>query len=43
MQSIDQMIDGGQRIFFSRLGEVGIARGGGGAGMAEQVLDMAQT
>jgi len=42
MQGIEQMIDGGQGIFFSQVGQVSIASGCGGAGMTEQSLNMAQ-
>lgn len=42
MQAIDQVVDGGQTILFRDLGQVSIASGGGGTGMAEQALNMAQ-
>jgi hypothetical protein len=35
MQGIDQMVDGGQGIFFRHIGEMSIASRCGGAGMAE--------
>ncbi len=42
MQAIDQVVDGGQTILFRDLGQVSIASGGGGTGMTEQALNMAQ-
>jgi len=42
MQGIDQIVDGGQTILLRHLGQVSIASGCGGAGMAEQALNMAQ-
>ena len=42
MQTVQQAIDGGQGVGFSDLGQVGIAGRGGGAGMAEQILDVTQ-
>ncbi len=42
LQPVDQVIDDGGGIAFGNLAEVGITRGGGGTGMAEQSLDMAQ-
>ena len=43
MQSIDQTIDGGSGVTFGDVGQVGISCGGGGAGVAEQLLNMTQT
>ena len=37
------MIDGGQGVGFRNLSQVGIAGGRGRAGMAEKILNMAQT
>ncbi len=42
MQLIDQAVDTVCGIAFGDLGEACIACGGGGTGMAEQTLDMAQ-
>lgn len=42
MQAVDQLVDGGSGILFRDLGQVGIARGCGGTGVAEQALNMAQ-
>jgi hypothetical protein len=42
MKRVDQRIDGGQAVFFSEIGEVGIPRGGQGAGMPENGLDVAK-
>lgn len=42
MQLIDQTIDGGGSVLFGDVGEAGISCGGGGAGVAEQFLDMTQ-
>lgn len=42
MQAIEQVVDGGQAILLRDLGQVSIARGGGGTRMAEQALNMAQ-
>ena len=41
MQAIDQVVDGGQTVLLRYLGQVRIAGGGGGTGMAEQALNMA--
>ena len=41
MQTVDNLIDGGRRVLFGGLGQTGIECSGGGAGMAEQALDMA--
>jgi len=43
MKAIDQVVDGSQTILFSDFGQVSIASGCGGTGMAEQALNMAQT
>ena len=42
MQLVNQRIDRGRRIPFCHCGQVGIYRGSGGAGVAEQSLDMAE-
>jgi len=42
VQAVDELVDGGRRILFGGPGQVCIACGGGGIGMAEQALDMAQ-
>ena len=42
MKAIDQVVDGGQTILLRHLGQVSIASGCGGTGMAEQALNMAQ-
>lgn len=42
MQAINELVDGGRRIFFGGLGQVRIQSGSSGVGMAEQALDMAQ-
>jgi len=42
MQAIDQVVDGGQTILLRDFGQVSIARGCGGTGMAEQALNMTQ-
>ena len=42
MQAAHQPVDDGYRLFLGGLGEAGIACRGGGAGVAEQPLDMAQ-
>lgn len=41
MQGVDQVIYGGQAVLFCNVGQVGIAGGGGGTGMAENLLNMA--
>lgn len=43
MQLIDQTIDGGGGVSFGDVGQAGISCGGGGAGMAGQLLNMTQT
>jgi len=42
MKAIDQIVDGGQTVLLSYRGQVSIASGCGGTGMAEQTLNMAQ-
>lgn len=42
MKAIDQAVDGAQTILLRDLGQVSIAGGCGGAGMAEQTLNMTQ-
>ncbi len=42
MQAVDQLVDGGCAILFGDVAQVGITRGGGGTGVAEQTLNMAQ-
>jgi hypothetical protein len=43
MQGVDQAVNGGQTVLFGNVGQVGIAGGGTGAGMAEYRLNMAET
>jgi hypothetical protein len=43
MQAVEQLVDGGCGILFGDVAQVRITRGGGGTGVAEQVLNMAQT
>jgi hypothetical protein len=42
VQTINELIDGGRRILIGGLGQACIASSGGGIGVAEQALDMAQ-
>lgn len=42
MKGVDQIIDGGQAVFFRKIGEMGIACSGHGAGMTQDCLDMAK-
>ena len=42
MQGTDQAVNGGQAVLFRHLGQVSIASGGAGTGMAEQILNLAQ-
>ena len=42
MKGIDQPVDGGRCILFGDVGQLSIACGGGGAGMAEDDLNMAK-
>jgi hypothetical protein len=42
VQRAQQLIDGGQGVRFGDLRQVGIARGRGGAGMTEKILDVTQ-
>jgi hypothetical protein len=42
-QRVDQLIDGGQGIFFRQLGHMRVTGGGDRTGMAEQYLNMSQT
>jgi hypothetical protein len=42
MEGVDQGIDGGDAVFFSKLGELGITCGGVRVGMAQKDLDMTQ-
>lgn len=43
MQGVDQVIDGGQAVLRGDVGQVGVAGGCGGAGMAKDFLNMAET
>jgi hypothetical protein len=43
VQLIDETIDHAGTVLLSGSGELGVTPGGGGAGVAEQHLDMAQT
>jgi len=43
MKGVDQGIDGGQAVFFGKIGQMGISYSGHEAGMPEDCLDMAQT
>jgi len=43
VQSIDQTIDGGGGVLVGDVGQAGISCGGGGAGVAKQLLNMTQT
>lgn len=40
MKGVDQGIDGGKAVLFSKLGELGVTRGGVRVGMAQKGLDM---
>jgi len=42
MKGVDQGIDGGKAVFFSKLGQLGITCGGVRVGMAQKDLDMTQ-
>lgn len=42
MQLADQMVDDAGTVLFGSAGQLGVACGGGRAGMAEQRLDVAQ-
>ncbi|MFA6009256.1 MAG: hypothetical protein WC799_04670 [Desulfobacteraceae bacterium] len=42
MDGVDQMVDGRHAVFFRDIGEVGVTGRGGGAGMAEKGLDVAE-
>ncbi len=42
MQAVDQLVDGSGSILFRDTGQVGVARGCGGTGVAKQALNMAQ-
>jgi len=42
VQFVDQPVNGGRRVLFGGLGQTCIECRGGGVGMAEQALDMAQ-
>jgi hypothetical protein len=42
MKGVDQGIDGGKAIFFSKLGQLGVTCGGVRVGMAQKDLDMTQ-
>ena len=43
MKSVDQLINGAQAILFGDVGQVGITCGCGGTGLAQDLLNMAQT
>ena len=43
MKGVDQIVNGGQAVLFGDVGQVGITCGGGGTGMAKDLLNMAQT
>jgi hypothetical protein len=40
MNRVDQIINGGQAVFFRENGEMGVSGGGCGTGMPENRLDM---
>jgi len=40
MKRVDQRINGGQAVFFGKIGEVGIPCGGHRTGMTKDCLDM---
>jgi hypothetical protein len=42
MKPTDQTVDDASTVKLGGTGQVGVSRGGGGAGMAEQRLDVAQ-
>ena len=42
MKGVDQRIDGGKAVLFSKLGELGVPYGGVRVGMAQKGLDMTQ-
>jgi hypothetical protein len=42
VQTINELIDGGRRILIGGFGQACIQCSGGGVGMAEQALNMAQ-
>lgn len=41
MQGVDQVVNGAQAVLFGYIGQVSIAGGCGGTGMAEYLLNMA--
>jgi hypothetical protein len=43
MKGVDQRVNGGQAVFFRKIGEVSIPRGCYGTGMPENGLDMTKT
>lgn len=43
MKGVDQGVNGGQAVLFGDVGQVGIACGCAGAGMAEYRLNMSET
>ena len=42
MQAVDELVDGGRRVLFGGLGQACVPCSGGGTGMTEQALYMAQ-
>ena len=42
MQTVDQAVDRAGRLLLGGLGQASVERGGGGAGVTQQALDMAQ-
>ena len=42
MNGVDQAIDGGNAVFFGKLGELGVSFGSVRVGMAQKELDMTQ-
>jgi len=42
VQTINELVDGGCCVLFGGFGQACIQRSGGGVGMTEQTLDMAQ-
>lgn len=43
MQGVDKIINGGHAVLFGDIGQVGIAGGCRGTGVAEDLLDMPET
>jgi len=42
MQLADKLVDDARTVLVSRSGQLGVARSGGGAGVSQQRLDVAQ-